>query len=110
MPSYPLNNVTAPDNAPTPVSTLDNLEICSHVNIDVQNSGIFWSVKEASGPLMGLERIGNWNPYVFMAPSSRTIYNRGSGIIGFRFYAAVPNATLVAAGLVQAQVTVEAVP
>jgi len=108
MPSYPLNNITAPDNQPTPASTLDLLPICNHVNIDLSNSAIYWSVKEARGPVIGLETQGDWQPYVFMIPGSRTIYSRGAGIIGFKFYAAVATASLPV-GQQQAQVTVEVV-
>lgn len=107
MPSYVLNNVTAPDNAPTQASTLENIPICDHVNIDVYNSGIYWAVKEAYVN-WGQELQGNWQDETFQAPGSRTIYNRGGGIIGFRFRAAVPLANLPA-GQQQAQVTVEAV-
>lgn len=119
MPSFVINNLTAPDNyivivgpPPTPPvattpSTLDLLPICDHVNIDVLNSPILWAVKEARQP-WGMEQQGDWQVEVFMVPGSRTIYNRGGGIIGFRFRAYVLAANIVAPQL-QAQVTIEAV-
>lgn len=104
MPSYPLNNVTAPDNAPTAASTLDPLPVCDHINLDVTNAAIFWSIKQTNN--LTSPQTGAWQPYVYMAPGSRPIQR--FGIVGFRFYAAVPQAQLPVGGL-QAQVTAEAV-
>lgn len=112
MASFTLNNVTAPDaytpGTPTPtqpvVATLDLLPILDHVNIDVVNAAIYWSIKQVSSsdPVLG----GSWQPEVFQLPGSRTI--RRLGIVGIRFRAAIPAAQIPAGGF-QAQVTIEAV-
>lgn len=107
MPSFVINNLTAPDIAPTDASTRIHLPICDHINLDVYNSAIYWSVAEAQAPF-GQEQVWDWTDYVFMGPGSRTIYNRGAGIVGFRFYAAVLAANLPV-GQLQAQVTAEIV-
>lgn len=128
MPSFILNNLLAPDppgnpqsgsggqgifpspaQAGLPPPILDNLPIIDHVNIDVMNASIYWSTKEGTPSAIGFEKLGTWQPFVFMPPGSRTIYNRGGGILGFQFYAANPNTVISGAGGTQARVTVEAV-
>lgn len=112
MSSWALNNITAPDNYTSGPggSTLDNLPVIDHVNIDVTNSSIFWQLKLAQltgyAPTESLETLGQWDTEVFMFPGSKTIDR--PGIVGVRVRAAVPLASLPA-GASQAQVTVEAV-
>lgn len=103
MTSFALNNITAPDNY-TPAGTLDQLPILDHVNIDVTNSAIYWSIKQTTD--LTTPYTGTWQPEVFMLPGSRTIAR--AGIVGIRIRAAVPAAGLPTGGS-QAQVTVEAV-
>ena len=115
MPSYPLNNITAPDvylgagqtaqngaGAGTGPATLYPIPVLDHINIDVFNGSIYWSIAETNALTTDLS--GAWQPEVFMAPGSRTITR--PNIVGFRFRAAVLAVNL--AGL-QAQVTAEAV-
>lgn len=103
--SWVINNQTAPDNAATPATTLDNLPLIGRVNIDVANSAIYWQLKQSSSN-SALYTQGTWGPATYMAPGSRTLFR--SSIIGFRFWAAVTAANLPS-GQTQAQVTVEAV-
>jgi len=103
VPSYMLNNITAPDSYASS-STLDNLPVCDHVNLDVQNGGIYWSIKQTNDLTTDLS--GAWQPEVFMATGSRSLSR--SGVVGIRVRAAVPAAQLPS-GTSQAQVTVEAV-
>jgi hypothetical protein len=103
MPSWPINNLTAPDQY-TAASTLYPLPILDHVNLDVANQAIFWSIAQTNDLTTGLS--GAWQPEVYMTPGSRSISRQG--IVGIRVRAAVPAASLPV-GLVQAQVTVEAV-
>jgi|SRR5215472_2823697 len=124
MPSFILNNLIASDPPGDPASVpaftfpnpgatgvpapiLDNLPICDHINIDVMNASVYWASKEVTGNT-SLDRLGTWQQFVFMPPGSRTIYNRGGGLVGFQFYAAIP-AAHIPAGSFQARVTVEAV-
>lgn len=117
MPSYPLNNFTAPDAYLPPgatagngrgqtcgPATLQQLPPIDHVNIDVANTSIYWSIAQAA-PL-DANRAGTWQDETFMSPGSRTITRQG--ITGIRVRAAV-TASLLPASVVQAQVTVEAV-
>lgn len=96
-----LNNITAPDKAPTAASTIDGAVPCSRAVVDVQNSAIYWQAKCGNGPAEAA-----WTPAngVFMAPGSRRAPVPGK-VYGFRFWAAVPAASL-ASGAKQAQVTV----
>lgn len=103
MPSYPLNNITAPDNY-TAASTLYPLPVLDHINLDVQNAAIYWSIAETND--LTTELSGSWQPEVFMIPGSRVITR--PNIIGIRIRAAVPLAQ-IPAGSSQAQVTAEAV-
>lgn len=103
MPSYMLNNITAPDQYQS-TSTLDNLPVLDHVNLDVSNQGIFWSLKQTSD--LTTDITGAWQPEVYMLPGSR-ILDR-DGVVGIRIRAAIAAANLPAGGS-QAQVTVEAV-
>jgi len=103
VPSYPINNLTAPDTY-TAASTLYPLPVLDHVNIDVNNQAIYWQIAQTNDLTTGLS--GAWQPEVYMAPGSRTITRQG--IVGFRFRAAVAAGSLPA-GSVQAKVTVEAV-
>lgn len=103
MPSYALNNLTAPDQY-TAASTLDGLPVLDHVNLDVLNQPIFWSIKQTND--LTTDMSGAWQPEVFMAPGSRTITR--AGVVGVRVRAAVPASSLPA-GIGGAQVTVEAV-
>ena len=107
MSSWSLNNITAPDayTSGPGGSTLDNLPVLDHVNIDVANGGIFWQLKLAApGPVA--PESGNWDNETFMLPGSRTLQRRG--MVGIRVRAAVPVAQLPA-GATQAAVTVEAI-
>lgn len=99
-----LNNVKAPDNAPTAASTIDGTAPHSRAIVDVNNSAIYWQVKTGSG-----RPDADWTPAsgTFMAPGSRRIPTVGQ-IFGFRFWAAVPAAQL-GPGIAQAQVTVQLV-
>lgn len=106
MPSYALNNITAPD-AYTPTggtATLDPLPVLDHVNIDVVNQAIYWSIKQTNDLTTNLS--GSWQPEIFMLPGSRTLTR--VGMVGIRVRAAIPAAQLPV-GATQAQVTVEAV-
>jgi hypothetical protein len=103
MPSYALNNITAPDKYGK-TSTLDPLPVLDHINIDVTNQAIYWSIKQTNQLTTDLS--GAWQPEVFMAPGSRSISRHG--VVGIRIRAAVAAANLPA-GSTQAQVTVEAV-
>lgn len=103
MPSFPINNLTAPD-AYNQASTLYPLPLLDHINIDVYNTSIFWSIAQTSQ--LSTDLSGAWQPEVFMAPGSRTIQR--SNVVGVRFRAATPAASLPT-GQAQAQVTIEAV-
>lgn len=103
MPSFPINNLTAPDNY-SATSTLYPLPTLSWVNIDVVNAAIYWSI--AQGNPLTTDRSGTWQPEVFMLPGSRQIVR--SAMVGIKFRAAVALANLPAGGQ-QAQVTIEAV-
>ena len=103
MSSWTLDNITAPDNY-TAASTLDQLPVLDHVNIDVANGGIFWQLKLASGPTN--PEAGSWDTEVRQNTGSRSLYRKG--MVGIRIRAAVPAASLPA-GAIQAQVNVEAV-
>lgn len=103
MPSFALNNITAPDKY-VGSSTLDQLPVLDHVNLDVSNGAIYWSVKQTNDLTTPLS--GAWQPEVYMIQGSRTITRRG--IVGIRIRAAVAAGSLPA-GATQAQVTVEAV-
>lgn len=93
-----LNNVTAPDNAPTAASTIDGTVPYSRAIIDVANAAIYWQAKTGSSRSMA-----DWTPPagVFMGVGSRRAPVSGV-IYGLRFWAAVPAAQLAK----QAQVTV----
>lgn len=121
MSSYALNNIVAPDNYETPRptgnqsgpqgSTLDNLGITDHINIDVYNGGVFFQLKQAdvpgrANPHIIHENLATWQTEVFMASGSRTIDR--PGVTGIRLRASVPAAQLPA-GTNQARFTVEAV-
>lgn len=103
MSSFPLNNITAPD-AYTAAATLEQLPVLEHINLDVVNAAIYWSLKQSSN--LATDVTGTWQPEVFMLPGSRTL--RRAGMVGIRVRAAVPAAQLPA-GASQAQVTVEAI-
>jgi hypothetical protein len=103
MPSWALNNVTAPD-AYTQAATLDNLPFPAKLNIDVMNQAVYWQLRQAAGT--GLWSEGTWGQEIFMIPGSRSIIR--AGVRGIRIRAAVLAANLPA-GQLQAQVTVEAV-
>lgn len=102
MPSWALNNITAPDNY-APGSTLDSLPPCS-INVQVLNQGIFWQIRQVSTPSR-LYTEGTWGTETLWLPSDGPIYRDQAR--GFRFRAATPLASLPA-GALQAQVTVEA--
>lgn len=103
MPSYALNNLTAPD-AYTQASTLYPLPVLDHINLDVANQAIYWSICETNALTSDLS--GAWQPEVFMAPGSRTIVR--PNMIGIRVRAAV-RASQLPVGQPQAQVTAEGV-
>jgi hypothetical protein len=118
MPSYSLNNFTAPDAylAPgatgtnsraqtTGPATLQMLPLLDHVNIDVANGGIYFSLLLANS-LDANASGGSWQPETFMLPGSKSLTR--SGLVGIRVRAAVTGANLAAAAT-QAQVTVEAI-
>lgn len=102
--NFTINALTAPDNAPTAASTLDNLPVCSRVNIDVANAGILLQLKVVDDPSQ-LFTQGRWQQAVQQIPTSRTYFR---SIVGVRFWASIPLASLPA-GQFQAVVTVEAV-
>ena len=99
-----LNNVQAPDNAPTAASTIDGTSPASRVVVDVVNAAIYWQVKAGDG-----RSVADWLPSsgVFMSPGSRRLPVDGV-IYGFRCWAAVPTAQLPA-GQSQARVTAHVV-
>jgi hypothetical protein len=103
VPSFPINNLTAPDQY-TAASSLYPLPILDHINIDVTNQGIYWQLAETNPLTTDLS--GSWQPEVFMSPGSRTITR--AAVVGVRFRAATAAASLPAGGA-QAQVTVEAI-
>lgn len=103
MSSFALNNITAPDNY-TAASTLESLPVLDHVNLDVSNQAIYWSLKQSNDLATGVT--GAWQPEVFMLPGSRVL--RRQGMIGIRVRAATAAANLPT-GATQAHVTVEAV-
>lgn len=105
MSSWWINNVTAPDNNPTRLSTLDNLPFLDHININVVNAAIYYQIKSAD-PHVANDTWGVWQPPIFFLPSQQSLYRVGA--IGVRFYAAI-TAALLPAGSSQAQVTIEAV-
>lgn len=92
--NFALNNVTTTDGYSDP-NTLDGLNPCQRVNIDVNNAAIYWQIRQS----IQETQIGNWSQEVFMSPGSRTISRQN--IVGVRVRSA-------AAG-VAAQVTIEAV-
>lgn len=96
-----LNNVVAPDNAPTAASTIDHAAPASRAIADVNNAAIYWQVKTGRSPSEA-----DWKPVSgsFMTPGSRRIPSSDT-VYGFRFWAAVPLAQLPA-GTPQARVTV----
>lgn len=96
-----LNNVTAPDSAPTAASTIDGTVPYSRAIIDVANAAIYWQAKVGDG-----RSSADWTPAngVFMSIGSRRAPVSGK-IYGFRFWAAVPAAQIPVGGK-QAQVTV----
>lgn len=104
MPSYSLNNITAPDQY-TPKSTLDALPFVDYIIIDVTNSAIFWSIKQVYGT-GDSDVAGTWQPEIFMLPGSRQLLRKQ--VTGIRIRAAIAAANLPATAT-QAQVTVEAV-
>lgn len=96
-----LNNITAPDNAPTAASTIDGTVPYSRAIVDVYNAAIYWQAKVGDS-----RTVADWTPPngVFMGVGSRRAPVSGK-VYGFRFWAAVPIAKL-APGQSQAQVTV----
>jgi len=96
-----LNNVIAPDNAPTAASTIDGTVPYSRAVVDVYNAAIYWQAKVGDS-----RTVADWSPPhgVFMGVGSRRAPVSGR-VYGFRFWAAVPKASLPAGGT-QAQVTV----
>lgn len=103
MPSYAINNLTAPDQY-TQAGTLSPLPLLDHVNLDVANAAIYWSINQTNALTTDLS--GSWQPEVFMLPGSRTLAR--VGMVGIRVRAAVKAANLPT-GQPQAQVTVEAI-
>lgn len=95
-----LNNVQAPDNAPTLASTIDGTVPHSRAILDVSNAAIFWQVKAGNG-----RADADWKPAngVYMSPGSRRLPTEG-WVFGVRFWAAVPAAQLGGAAF-QARVT-----
>lgn len=96
-----LNNVEAPDNAPSRASTIDGTPPYTRAIIDVQNAAIYWQAKAG-----GSRAEADWLPTTgaFMVPGSRRAPVPGR-IYGFRFWAAVKAADLPT-GQSQARVTV----
>lgn len=97
-----LNNVQAPDTAPTLASTIDQTVPHSRAVVDVQNAAIYWQVKIGYGG----RATSDWLPAggVFMSPGSRRLPVPGP-LFGVRFWAAVTTANLPSGGS-QARVTV----
>lgn len=106
MASWAINQQVAPDEYGTDAQSgvLDRLPVLDHVNVDVANQGIYWSLKQTDD--LDPRQSGSWQPEVYMAPGSRTLSR--AGMVGVRFRAAVPAAQL-SPGVLQAVVTVEAV-
>lgn len=98
-----LNNIQAPDNAPTDKSTIDQTVPHSRAVVDVQNAAIYWQAKLGYGQSRATS---DWLPAsgVFMTPGSRRLPVPGP-LYGVRFWAAVPTANLPT-GASQARVTV----
>ena len=94
-----LNNIVAPDNSPTPASTIDGTAPHNRVVLDVSNAAIYWQVKTGDG-----RADADWRPAngVYMSPGSRRLPTEGL-VYGVRFWAATPTAQL--AGGPQARVT-----
>lgn len=106
MNNWAINRLTAPDVYGTepPSGALDYLPELDHINIDVVNQGIYWTLKQVT---VTSGKDGEWSPTeVFMSPGSRTLTR--PGMVGIKIRAAIPHAQLPA-GAVQAVVTVEAV-
>lgn len=103
VPSFPLNNITAPDQYAA-ASTLYPLPLIDHINLDVSNQAIYWSIAQTND--LTTEMSGSWQSEVYMVPGSRTIAREG--VVGVRVRAATPAASLPS-DAAQAQVTVEAV-
>jgi len=104
VPSYALNAVTAPDK-PSQNATLQGSGFFSRVNLDVVNESIFWQLLQINNP-GDPYRLATWQQPVQMIPGSRTLIRWG--IVGVRFYAVIPAASLPA-GTNQAIVTAELV-
>jgi len=109
VPSWALNNITAPDSY-TNTSTLQNLPVLDHINIDVYNAAIYWQPKEVLGAtnigITAPDTLGTWGTEVYMTPGSRSIIR--PGLVGIRVRAAVLAANLPY-GTSQAQTTIECV-
>lgn len=109
-----LNEVTAPDNAPTTGglgstggSTINLDQFVDHFIVDVSNSAIYWQLKQVPDPRQ-TPREAMWGPvYTQMIPVIGRTIDR-PGMCGIRFYAFTPLASLPA-GALQAVVTIEAV-
>src|SRR5208282_1519019 len=95
--SYVLNQVVAPDGQATQASTLDVGALVRNFNITVNNSPIFWQLRQVTNPY-GRPQSAEWGLVgVYMIPGTVS-----------RFRAAIPLASLPA-GQFQAVVSVEAV-
>ena len=114
MPSYSLNNFSAPDRylgpgqtvangagAATGPATLAFLPPVDHINLDVSNAAVFWSLMQTNE--LASPDTGTWQPETFMTPGSRVITR--ANVTGIRVRAAVAGQT----GTTLAQITVEAV-
>lgn len=117
MPSYSLNNFTAPDlylpqgatvlngaAVLTGPATLDSLPLLDHININVGNAAIYYSLQLVGG--LSANKAGAFQPETFLIPGFLIIQRKG--VVGIRIRAAVL-ATNLPPGGTQAQVTVEAV-
>lgn len=117
MPSYALNNFTAPDKYLPPATTALNgagvltgpatlypLPLLDHININVQNSAVYWSPFQTNALTTDLS--GTAQQEVYLPPGFMLIQR--ANLVGIQVRAAVPALSL-AVGVLQAQVTVEAV-
>ena len=104
--SYVLNQVTAPDVQATLASTLDVGALVRNFNVTVNNSPIFWQLRQVTNPY-GRPQSAEWGLVgVYMIPGTVSLFR--AACTGIRFWAAIPLASLPA-GQFQALVSVEAV-
>lgn len=104
--SYSINALTAPDSY-SAASTIENVPI-TNIMLDVANQAIYWQLQTRVNENSSA---GVWqSTETYMLPGSRIISSdRNDEIVGIRFWAATPAASLPA-GQTQAVVTVRTDP